>query len=322
MPRLSLRTTDAHRGRRLEDVVGEWLRDGLRRPLGRAVVRRLIMAGVVKLDGRPLRAPGRTLGTGALLEAEVDTARLPAPPAAIPPESPEPRILYEDDVLIAVDKPAGLATVPTADPSAPSLFGRVRAMLDARGGAAAYLGVHQRLDRDTTGVVLFATDPGANAGLAAAFDSGRVVKTYDALTRRPDVLPARRWTAEQRLARLGRGRMGPSPDGASAVTELERRAVFTRGLWVRAWPRTGRTHQVRVHLALAGAAILGDETYAPREDARRAPRVMLHAAVLELPHPVTGAPLRIASPWPADFQALMADLGRTERRPRGRTRPR
>jgi 23S rRNA-/tRNA-specific pseudouridylate synthase len=191
-------------------------------------------------------------------------------------------------------------------------------MLDAR-GRGAYLGVHQRLDRDTTGVVLFATDPAANAGLAAAFDSGRVVKTYDALTRRPDVLPARRWTAEERLVRVGRGRMGPGRDGALAVTELERRAVFTRGLWVRAWPRTGRTHQVRVHLALAGAAILGDGTYAPREDARRAPRVMLHAAVLELPHPVTGAPLRIASPWPADFQALMADLGRTARRP-ARTR--
>jgi RluA family pseudouridine synthase len=322
VPRLTLRTTEAHRGRRLEDVVGEWLRAGLERPLGRAVVRRLIMAGVVRVDGRALRAPGRSVVPGRLLQAEVDAARLPVAAAESGTASPQPHVLYEDDVLLAVDKPAGLATVPTADPSQPSVFSRLRAWLDARKGAGAYLGVHQRLDRDTTGVVLFATDPAANAGLASAFDSGRVVKTYDALTRRPQPLPPRRWTVEQPLARIGRSRMAVSADGADATTEFERRTVFPAGLWVRAWPKTGRTHQVRVHLASAGAAILGDAVYAPREDARRAPRVMLHAAVLELPHPVTGKALRIASPWPADFQELMADLGRRPRASRSRKTPR
>lgn len=321
MARLTLRTTDAHRGRRLEDVVGEWLQAGLERPLGRGVVRRLIMAGVVRVGGRSLRAPGRSVVPGLLLQAEVDTARLPAA-AESGAASPDPHVLYEDDVLLAVDKPAGLATVPTADPSQPSVFSRVRAWLETRKGASAYLGVHQRLDRDTTGVVLFATDPAANPGLASAFDSGRVVKTYDALTRRPERLPPLRWTVEQPLARIGRGRMGVSATGADARTEFERRTVFPAGLWVRAWPKTGRTHQVRVHLASAGAAILGDGVYALREDARRAPRVMLHAAVLELPHPVTGKPLRIASPWPADFQELMADLGRRPPASRSRKTPR
>jgi RluA family pseudouridine synthase len=255
---------------------------------------------------------------GLTLRADVDPARLPPAPSPEPGPAPPPRVLYEDEVLLAVDKPAGRATVPTANPAEPSLFSGVQAWLGSRRGGPAYLAVHQRLDRDTTGVVLFGTDPAANAGLAGAFDEGRATKTYDALTARPDPLPAMNWTVDAPVGRTGRGRVGVRPDGDPARTDFERRAVYRDALWVRAWPRTGRTHQVRVHLAHSGAPLLGDRAYAPPATARRAARVMLHAAVLELPHPITGAALRIASPWPADFQALMAELGRVER-PRSRT---
>src|SRR5262249_34115511 len=139
-------------------------------------------------------------------------------------------VLYRDDILIAVDKPPGLPTVPTADPRRPSLAAAVKAFLAARRPdappAEPYLAVHQRLDRDTSGVVLFAIDPAANAGLAAAFAGRAVEKTYDALTRRPRERLPRRFTVDAPV----------TEDGAAARTELTVAKVLARGLLVEARP--------------------------------------------------------------------------------------
>src|SRR5262249_30048165 len=160
-------------------------------------------------------------------------------------------------------------TVPTADPRRPSLAAAVKAFLAARRPdappAEPYLAVHQRLDRDTSGVVLFAIDPAANAGLAAAFAGRAVGKTYDALTRRPRARLPRRFTAD-----------APVPeDGAAARTEPPVAKVLARGLLVEARPLTGRKHQIRTPLARTGAPILGDDRYAPR-GGTSVPRLMLH----------------------------------------------
>ena len=251
------------------------------------------MAGGLRVRGRPLRAPGRRIDGGAALELIVrpELVRRDLGPSSLD----EAHILYEDDALIAVDKPPGLATVPSADLRRPSLVGLVEGLLRsrARGGRSAprSLGVHQRLDQDTSGVVLFVKDPAANAGLAAQFAAHTVEKTYLALTERPARLPPKAWRRDDMV--------GDRP----AVTDFVVAEVLARGLLVEAHPRTGRKHQVRVHLADAGMPLLGDRRYGG--ESGEAPRVMLHAARLSLRHPLTDAPLSVESPFPVDFRVVL-----------------
>jgi RluA family pseudouridine synthase len=276
------------------------------------------MAGGLRVRGQPLRAPGRLLDGGAALELIVrpELVRRDLGPSSLD----EARILYEDDALIAVDKPPGLATVPSADPRRPCLVGLVEGLLRARGGGARAapsrpLGVHQRLDQDTSGVVLFVKEPAANAGLAAQFAAHTVEKTYLALTGRPARLPPKAWRSEGAVEDAGAAGSGPR----SAVTDFVVRTVLARGLLLEAHPRTGRKHQVRIHLADAGMPILGDRRYGG--DSGDARRVMLHAAGLALRHPLTDAPLSVESPLPADFRAVLEGL-RAPRVPAAAARPR
>jgi RluA family pseudouridine synthase len=299
----------SHRQRRLDDVLAEWLPAALGRPLSKAALRRLIMAGAIRSGGRPLRQPGRLLTSGLLLEASVDLARLPAPSPSGPVTIRDGAVLYEDAALIAVDKPAGLPTHPTADAARPNLWAAVRQRL-AKGGPLPYLGIHQRLDRDTSGVVLFSKDPAANAGLAKAFAERGVVKTYWALTARPARLPAAAWRVDDRLGPVGSGRrqvIGRVASGALAETHFTRLEAFDHGLLVEAQPRTGRKHQIRVHLAGAGLPILGDAAYGATACAG-VPRVMLHALRLSFVHPLTEAPVVIESPCPPDFVHVLQSL--------------
>jgi 23S rRNA (cytosine1962-C5)-methyltransferase len=266
------------------------------------------MAGAARVDGRPTRRPAFALRAGALVEALVDPSRLPSGSAPEAPDAP-PRVLFEDDDLLAVDKPAGLAFHASADPRRPHLVGRVAAWLASRApGAPPYLGVHQRLDRDTSGVTLFAKAPRANVGLAAQFEGRAVEKTYAAAVARPARLPPRAWTCEQALGRVGRGRQGAlavAEGGRAARTEFRLLAVGPRALLVEARPLTGRQHQVRVHLALSGLPILGDEVYGGPQ----ARRLLLHAARLRLRHPVSGAELVVECPPPPEFHAALAGPG-------------
>jgi 23S rRNA pseudouridine1911/1915/1917 synthase len=268
------------------------------------------MAGGLRVRGQALRAPGRRIDAGAALELIVrpelvrpDLLGREGEASALDAR----RILYEDEALIAVDKPPRLPTVPSADPRRASLVGLVESLLRSRGAsgsaaAPARLGVHQRLDQDTSGVVLFAKDPAANPGLAAQFAAHDVEKTYLALTARPRRLPPNTWRSESAVDDTRAAEGGTR----AAVTEFVLRDVLERGLFVEARPRTGRKHQIRVHLSEAGMPILGDRRYGG--DAAAAPRVMLHAARLRLRHPLTGASLSLASPLPPDFRAVLDRL--------------
>src|SRR5262249_56575936 len=141
---------------------------------------------------------------------------------------------YEDDVLVAFDKPPGLPTHQTADPSRPHLVGLVKAQLAKATGHEPYLAVHHRLDRDVSGVVLFAKDAAANPGLARAFAGREVLKLYHALTIAPRGDVPDTWTVRDRLAPAGRpggvpagagpGARDPArPTGPGAARPLERR---------------------------------------------------------------------------------------------------
>ena len=288
-----LRTTAEHAGQRLDAVLGAWLETHLGRKLSKSTVRRVIIAGTVREGGHPQRGPGLVLRAGQTLEVSVDPSKLEVPLARQDRSFvvTAAAVLFEDASLIAVDKPPGLPTVPTADPSRPSLVRAVEAYL-AKSVAPRHLGVHQRLDRETSGVVLFVKDPRANAGLADSFAKHRIEKTYHALTAQPSSRPLPRWRASK-------------PIGAqNATTEFSLVEVLERALLVEARPRTGRKHQIRIHLAGAGMAVLGDTLHGPKlpPPGPAVPRLMLHASRLALPHPITGVPLVIESPWPEDFR--------------------
>ena len=239
-----------------------------------------------------------------------------------------PPILYEDDALIAFDKPSGLLSAPDRwDKALPCLTGLVHALL-----CGEYENAH-RLDRDASGVVLFAKTAGALRAVREQFDSQQVRKTYLAL-----VWPAPRQARGEVDATLAPdprrpGRMRVTRDGKPSSTSYEVMDAF-RGGWalVQAQPYTGRTHQVRVHLAHAGSPVVCDTFYGdgrgfflsqikrgykPGRDPERPlmGRLALHALALVLRHPFTGAELRMESPLPHDFDITLKYLRRFARQP-------
>jgi 23S rRNA (cytosine1962-C5)-methyltransferase len=218
----------------------------------------------------------------------------------------QPRwILHEDEDLLAVDKPPFVSTHAPDAGRADDAHSRLLAFLRDRGDARPYLGIHQRLDRDTSGVLVFTRRREANRAVAEQFEGRRVHKTYVAGVtglRGPD-----RGTLRHRLVAGRDGAMRALPwkagarEGQEAITRY--RVLDRRGdrALVELSPETGRTHQIRVQLAAAGAPIAGDAMYGGAP----APRLLLHAAELRLRHPVTGRPVAFRSPPPASFARWM-----------------
>ncbi len=229
------------------------------------------------------------------------------------------RVLFEDDWLIAVDKPAGLPTQPTLDASRPSLLSVLKGYMTARDGREPYLGLHHRLDRDTSGVVLFTKDPRANAGVGALFAEKKAQKTYQALAELGAGCPET-WEIKNHLGVVGReakaAKYGAVRSGGDpAHTSFRELGRFHEVVHVEAMPHTGRTHQIRVHLAGCGHPILGDAFYGGLMAIRLGsgarlcfPRMMLHAAALEFTHPMTQQAIRIDGPLPGDFARSLAQL--------------
>ena len=317
--RLTRRVDAAAAGQRLDAWAQEWLGQALGRAVSRSEVRRWIMAGAVRMEGAPLRRPGILVVPGRRLDAALRPEvgrRLDPPSPSLGPAD----ILFEDAWLVAVSKPAGIPTHETADPRRTHLVVLLTRLLSGRtpsvpGRAEIRLGIHQRLDRDTSGVILFTKDRAVDGGLARQFAERGVLKTYHAMTALKSRLPPREWSV--------RSRISPRP-GLCQEAETDFRLIEAHrgGLLVEARPRTGRKHQIRVHLAEGGFPILGDERHGGRgTEGPTAPRLMLHAFRLELRHPWTGLPLVIESPWPADFRGVL-DLLRAEPGARAQARRR
>jgi tRNA pseudouridine32 synthase/23S rRNA pseudouridine746 synthase len=224
------------------------------------------------------------------------------PPDAAPPAAPGPAVLFADEHVLAVDKPAGRIVIPGR--GAPE-----RTVLDEARAAHGRLWVVHRLDRGTSGVLLFARSAAAHRALNLAFDGRAVAKRYLALVRGapPDAQRLDAWIAPAR-----RGRMRPvaagDPRGKPSATEVRVVERFpAAGLaLVECAPETGRTHQIRVHLAAAGTPLALDADYGDGTPVAGLARTPLHAASLELAHPVTGATLRVEAPLPPDLAAAVA----------------
>jgi 23S rRNA (cytosine1962-C5)-methyltransferase len=225
-------------------------------------------------------------------------AGVPALPLDFAPFDPA-RILFEDDDLLVVDKPARVSS-QAANPDLPDdLVTRLQAFLRARGDRSDYLGTHQRLDQDTSGVILFTRRKSANAPIARAFEHRVVEKRYVAgVAGGTDPPPELR-----HFLRSVSGRSEIVDDGTSGAQLAVTRVLDARRRDGRALLdlriETGRTHQIRAQLAHVGCPVAGDGRYGASTDA--APRLLLHASELRAPHPTTGEVLTFRAPEPRIF---------------------
>jgi len=218
-------------------------------------------------------------------------------------------VLYQDEHLVALDKPPGWLVIPGRSGPERTVHAEAQALLGR-------LWVVHRLDRGTSGLLLMARSAVAHRALNLAFDRHQVEKRYLAVVTGalPDEL-----RVEAAIAPARRGRMRPArpddPRGKPAATRFRMQERLRRpeaSALVECLPETGRTHQIRVHLAHAGAPLAFDPDYGPREPLRdREGRVVLertplHASRLILAHPVTGVPLRLEAALPDDLERLLA----------------
>ncbi len=265
----------------------------------RSGAERLIEAGRVLVDGA-VRPKSHRLGAGSV----VSLPEPEPPPEAAPPAGIGVPLAYSDPYLVVVDKPAGLLVHPVPGHSAPTLVDALRGV--AAGGDEARPGIVHRLDRDTSGLLLVARDGRTHARLQAQLRRRRIGRTYLALVRgRP------RSRTGRIEAPIGRDRRDPTrmsldtDAGRDAVTGFELVEALPGRSLLRVALETGRTHQIRVHLAAIGIPVIGDPVYGHGPELGLE-RQFLHAAELRLAHPETGDPLEVRSELPPDLAAALA----------------
>jgi RluA family pseudouridine synthase len=217
-------------------------------------------------------------------------------------------ILFEDRWLLLVNKPAGLPTQPSVDRRRPSLYSL---LLESK--KWPYLGLHHRLDVPTSGIVLLTKHKEANKGVSELFKGRNLQKTYSCLVQGvpgEDQFECQNYLKPLKL-KTGKTKMVATLSGGDPAHTLFKVVErFQEQSLLEAQPLTGRMHQIRTHLAELKFPILGDSLYF-RAD-RHYPRLMLHAARLSFPHPITGEPLTITAPWPDDFNRVLQKLRKTD----------
>jgi 23S rRNA pseudouridine1911/1915/1917 synthase len=291
--------------------------------LSRAAAQRLIEQGIVTVNGRPAK-PSLKIKPGDAIEWDV-----PQPtPLEIAGEPIPLEILVEDEHLLVLNKPAGIVAHPAPGHWSGTLVNALLHHLRTQGagglagiGGRERPGLVHRLDKGTSGVMVIAKTDAAHQGLSKQFKAHTIRRVYLALVR--GAVKDRRGRVEMAIGRDTKNRKKFSPRTTSpreAVTEfqvVERFGVKRSGneaTLVEVHPQTGRTHQIRVHLASLGHPLLGDETYGGRKvcelDDIQIERPMLHARTLGFTHPVTGKSLEYTVPPPADMESLLQRIRR------------
>ena len=285
-------------------------------------VRRLIETRHAKVNGELCLDPARRLKEG-------ETVELLAKSAAKPRQAESITIRYLDEHVVVVEKPSGLPTVrhplerewterrkalaPTLEDLAPPLIAREESRRPRKGPLPRLRVVH-RLDKETSGLVVFARTVAAERGLGKQFHAHTVVRRYLAIV--PGFVPPQR--IDRRLVRdRGDGRRGVTDnpdDGKEAVTHVDVVERLPGYTILSCRLETGRTHQIRIHLAALGHPVCGDKVYnrlpngEVRPDPSGAPRLALHAAELGFRHPVTGEEMHWSMAPPPDLEAFLARL--------------
>ena len=317
--------SEGEAGERLDRFLAQRLPD-----LSRSRLQALIRAGEVSLDGSPIKHPGHRVKPGNLY-----MLRVPAAAAAVPAAQAMPlAIVYEDQHLIVVDKAKGMAVHPAPGHASGTL---VNALIAHCGASLSGIGgikrpgIVHRLDKDTTGLLVVAKTDRAHTDLAAQFAAhgadGRLERRYVALVW--GGMARRQGSIDAPLGRssANRARMAVVKTGRAAITHYQVRATFAAqqnqpiASLLELALKTGRTHQIRVHLAHIGHPLLGDTAYGAgfKASARNLPaaaqqalaalgRQALHAGELAFVHPVTKERLHFKSPLPTDMAELLAAL--------------
>jgi 23S rRNA pseudouridine1911/1915/1917 synthase len=303
-PRRMVIPADAARGR-----ADRWAAD--LSGLSRSHVQRLISDGRLTVEGQPLKA-NTLVEAGTILELDV-----PPPAPAEPIGQPELpiTIVYQDDDLLIVDKPAGQVVHPAPGHGSGTLvnalLGRGEVLAPTGIAGIQRPGIVHRLDRDTSGLLMVARNDAAQASLQAQLKARRIRKTYLALV--AGTVAAAQGRIEAPIGRDPgrRTRMAVTPDGRQSTTGYRVRERFAAWTFLELDLVTGRTHQIRVHLEAIGHPVAGDAVYGTGTS-RRGPdglgRLFLHAWRLELTSPSTGALIRAETPLPDELEGVLDGL--------------
>jgi 23S rRNA pseudouridine1911/1915/1917 synthase len=282
--------------------------------VSRGAIQRLIEQGYIRVNGRTVKV-SHTPHAGEQIEIHWPEAR----PAAAQPEPMPLDILFEDEALLVLNKPAGLVVHPAAGHEEHTLVNALlhhcAGQLSGVGGVARP-GIVHRLDRDTSGCMVVAKSDETHLALSAQFAGRKVQKVYQAIV--CGEMQREKGEIRAAIARhpSHRKRMAVNAEAGRAARTSYRVLEPLRGATlVEAALHTGRTHQIRVHFQFLGFPLLGDTTYGSRQNRRfeelvgfSAPRVMLHACELAFIHPRTGRSLSVKAPRPADFEDLLKAL--------------
>jgi 23S rRNA pseudouridine1911/1915/1917 synthase len=274
--------------------------------LSRRASRRLLADGEVWMNGKPIRVQSRTVNSGDVIDILRPAEELGIDPL---PKVGAPTVLYEDSWLLVAAKPAGVlsASAENMQPGELAFDQQVLIAKAVEDGKRPYLRLLHRLDRVTSGAILFARHSEALPPLTAAWRDGKVERIYVAVVEgAPDF---ERTEIDQPIGRdrSHTWRFLVDPAGREARTEARVLARTDDDLAViECRLITGRTHQVRVHLASLGYPVLGDRLYGSKR-ADRVGRPLLHAASLTLPHPRTRKKLHLVCPPPSDIAAFLPD---------------
>jgi 23S rRNA pseudouridine1911/1915/1917 synthase len=313
--KLSARVPAEAAGRRLDQALASLFPD-----YSRTRLKSWIDEGKVLVDGRPLRPRDRLVGGESVqvdAELEDEVAVVPQPMAL--------EIVYEDATLIVVNKPVGLVVHPGAGNPDRTLQNALLAH-DPGLSLLPRAGIVHRLDKDTSGLLVVARTLEAHSALVRMLEAREIHREYEAVC--SGVMTAG-GTVDAPIGRhrVDRVRMAIREDGRESVTHYRVLARFRAHTHVRVMLETGRTHQIRVHLAHAGYPIVGDATYGrrlaipkgatPRLDAalRGFRRQALHAARLAFEHPMTGGSCKFSAPVPGDMRELLDALREDATRP-------
>jgi len=297
----------------------QWLSSALEKEwamrVSRGAIRKQMVAGAVYLNSKQVRIASKPLIPGARVEVfwntELETAVSSVSESI--EKAWEIKTLYEDEWIWVVNKPAGLPSQPTLDPSRPSLYTELQKR-------TPYVGLHHRLDRDTSGVILFTKKKDANIGVAALFREHRIQKTYHALVSwlanaRDPIWPSVPWKTQsylkaKHLTGKRKQMVSVKSGGDFAETDFEILEKFGTAALIQARPKTGRMHQIRAHALENAFPLIGDPLYQGITEwqGEKIPRVMLHAVRVEFVHPISGRAMSVDAPIPEDFSRWLTVL--------------
>ena len=270
-----------------------------------SVAKRHVTSGKVFVDGAVVTEVDRRLATGQAVELRM-SARRPLDPER------EGVLVYDDAHVVVIDKPAGVNSVPYEDRETGTAMDLIRGAWRRMGKPATTVALHvvHRIDRATSGLLMFAKTKRAELGLAAQLRSHEMARQYRCVAHGV-VVPGR--IESQLIADRGDGLRGSTTlihRGKRAVTHVEVERALRNATLCRVRLETGRTHQIRIHLSESGHPLVGEEVYIRdyEQPLIKSPRLLLHAATLGFEHPITGERVELASELPPDFTAMLDRL--------------